>query len=477
VPDSDQTKALRVLTRSRQDLVRTRVVLANQLRDQLACFWPGASKVFTSSGRPRTIPIRSKRHSRVSAAFGFCFPRGEEVRESRVCACLGRRLTRWVSAMGESEVARRDYWPWVSLLPLGLGSWAPIIAAVRFRVWWWGLLGIAGIAACIAGFLLIPAASSPGGVQNTQGTVAGLLLLGSWVGGIVASFAIRPGYDARCGLPARNRPAWPRPTVRSGEWSTGDALFAFSFIFIAVIVVALVLRYIVGVDLKAGIGVLIVEATLLAALMPLVRRRGLSLADLGVRRTLPVRSLWLVFLALGAYTTLSGVWRLVFNTSSERHAANVFSGIHHLGTFDIVLTVVALSLSGPIVDEIFQGLLYRSIRNRLPVPQAALIAGLLFGLLHITGYPLITLPISAAFGVITCLLYERTGSILPGIALQSFVDANSADVSLTGNDTIVLIVAGSLIFALLLRATVLAPTRAPTPSMPLADAASGNSTQ
>ena len=48
VPDSDRTKALRVLTRSRQDLVRTRIVLANQLRDQLACFWPGASKVFCS---------------------------------------------------------------------------------------------------------------------------------------------------------------------------------------------------------------------------------------------------------------------------------------------------------------------------------------------------------------------------------------------------------------------------------------------
>jgi transposase len=46
VPDSDQTKALRVLTRSRQELVRNRIVLANQLRDQLACFWPGASRVF-----------------------------------------------------------------------------------------------------------------------------------------------------------------------------------------------------------------------------------------------------------------------------------------------------------------------------------------------------------------------------------------------------------------------------------------------
>jgi transposase len=44
VPDSDRTKALRAMTRSREDLVRTRVALANQLRDQLACFWPGPSR-------------------------------------------------------------------------------------------------------------------------------------------------------------------------------------------------------------------------------------------------------------------------------------------------------------------------------------------------------------------------------------------------------------------------------------------------
>src|SRR5947209_7103994 len=47
-PDSDQTKALRAMTRARDSLVRTRIGLANQLRDQLATFWPGASKVFCS---------------------------------------------------------------------------------------------------------------------------------------------------------------------------------------------------------------------------------------------------------------------------------------------------------------------------------------------------------------------------------------------------------------------------------------------
>lgn len=41
-PDTDETRALRALTRAREDLVCARVELANQLRAQLEAFWPGA---------------------------------------------------------------------------------------------------------------------------------------------------------------------------------------------------------------------------------------------------------------------------------------------------------------------------------------------------------------------------------------------------------------------------------------------------
>ncbi|MGH2713970.1 MAG: IS110 family transposase, partial [Thermoleophilaceae bacterium] len=46
VSDSDETKALRQLTRAREDLVAARVALANQLRSQLDGFWPGAARIF-----------------------------------------------------------------------------------------------------------------------------------------------------------------------------------------------------------------------------------------------------------------------------------------------------------------------------------------------------------------------------------------------------------------------------------------------
>ena len=45
-PQGDETLALQALCRTREDLVETRVALANQLRAQLDAFWPGAARIF-----------------------------------------------------------------------------------------------------------------------------------------------------------------------------------------------------------------------------------------------------------------------------------------------------------------------------------------------------------------------------------------------------------------------------------------------
>jgi Transposase len=80
-PDGDQTKALRSFTRAREGLVRTRVGLANQLRDQLACFWPGATNVFSSVD------------SQIALAFLRRYPSPQDARglgEQRLDAFLKR---------------------------------------------------------------------------------------------------------------------------------------------------------------------------------------------------------------------------------------------------------------------------------------------------------------------------------------------------------------------------------------------------
>jgi transposase len=52
VADRDDTKALRALSRAREDLVATRVELANRLRCELERFWPGAALVFDAVDSP-----------------------------------------------------------------------------------------------------------------------------------------------------------------------------------------------------------------------------------------------------------------------------------------------------------------------------------------------------------------------------------------------------------------------------------------
>ena len=81
-PDSDDTKALRALTRAREDLVRTRVAVGNQLRAELERFWPGPIGLFTDLD------------SQISLAFLESYPSPADARllgEKRMQAFLERQ--------------------------------------------------------------------------------------------------------------------------------------------------------------------------------------------------------------------------------------------------------------------------------------------------------------------------------------------------------------------------------------------------
>jgi transposase len=80
-PDSDDTRALRALTRARDDLVQARVALANQLRAQLDAFWPGATRIFADVDSP------------IALSFLERYPSPEDARslgEKRLAAFLAR---------------------------------------------------------------------------------------------------------------------------------------------------------------------------------------------------------------------------------------------------------------------------------------------------------------------------------------------------------------------------------------------------
>jgi membrane protease YdiL (CAAX protease family) len=194
-------------------------------------------------------------------------------------------------------------------------------------------------------------------------------------------------------------------------------------------------------------GALFFDMAWLASLIPLRRAGLLSARDLGLRTAPAARSAGLALLVLAASFLFDGLWRAAFGLGPT---SSPFSGIAGKSTAMVVITGVAAVVS-PVVEELFfRGLLYRSFRNRLPVVLASGAIGAMFGLVH-TEYALLVLPELTVYGALLCLLYEYTGSLLPGIALNLYLDASGFEQALTGSSAIVFWSFVALAFALILR--------------------------
>ncbi|MFZ0040509.1 MAG: helix-hairpin-helix domain-containing protein [Solirubrobacteraceae bacterium] len=87
---------------------------------------------------------------------------------------------------------QRTRWPYVSLVPIGLGAWAPIYAGVKARRVMWTVLGVLWSAIVVAGFVANSVSKSG---HSGNDDFAGLLIIVGWVGAIATSFAIRPAYE------------------------------------------------------------------------------------------------------------------------------------------------------------------------------------------------------------------------------------------------------------------------------------------
>jgi uncharacterized protein len=163
----------------------------------------------------------------------------------------------------------------------------------------------------------------------------------------------------------------------------------------------------VGVQLATALGFLLVP-------MAIASWRGAAsigevLQRLGVRRFERSALKWMAA-AVGAYFLFAIFYSLVITEPKQEDIAEGFGAI----PVQILLIVIA----APISEEVcFRGMLYGGLREKLPRLGAALISGLIFGALHaFTGVTAV--PPLIVFGFLLSLLYERTGSIVPGILLH-----------------------------------------------------------
>jgi len=163
----------------------------------------------------------------------------------------------------------------------------------------------------------------------------------------------------------------------------------------------------VGVQLATAVGFLMVPMAIAAqhgaaSVLQILRR-------LGARRFKPSALKW-VGAAIGAYLVFAFLYSLLI---VEPHQEDIAEGF---GTIPVQILLIVIA--APISEEIaFRGMLFGGLREKLPRLVAALIAGLIFGGLHaLTGVSAV--PPLIVFGFVLSLLYEKTGSIVPGIILH-----------------------------------------------------------
>lgn len=146
----------------------------------------------------------------------------------------------------------------------------------------------------------------------------------------------------------------------------------------------------------------------------------LSRATFGLRR--PPSLAAAAGIIAGTYVgflVLTGIWTTVLGIDQPQQT------LDELGTKDstgsLIAVAVLVCVAAPIAEEVlFRGLIFTSLR-RINVVVAVVVTGAIFGLVHFDGSSASVgylLPLGC-LGAALCVIYYKTGSLLPCIALHA----------------------------------------------------------
>ncbi len=160
---------------------------------------------------------------------------------------------------------------------------------------------------------------------------------------------------------------------------------------------------------------LLIGGALLAVRVAVERDPG---GALGIRRT-PLRPAigWALVVFFG-FWMVSAIVVLIFGETPDQEITEEIKS--ETGVLALAGYIGITCLLAPVAEEVFfRGLLFPILRSRFGVVAGVLVTGALFSVVHALGSPPEALIVLFALGAGLCLLYLRTGSLLPCIGLHA----------------------------------------------------------
>ncbi|HXR13965.1 MAG TPA: type II CAAX endopeptidase family protein [Solirubrobacteraceae bacterium] len=173
------------------------------------------------------------------------------------------------------------------------------------------------------------------------------------------------------------------------------------------------------------------------------------------------RSLAVLLAAAVAFIVISSVYFSLLHTSGqEKEFVKEIGG--NAGTLGVLAVCALTTVVAPVCEELlFRGFIFRSLSNwRGPWP-AAVITGILFGLVHGLSAPAVDLAPLALLGFLLCVVYYRSGSLYICILAHAINNALalSSDESWGSGRTLALLFGSLAVLALLVALLRLASAR------------------
>jgi len=234
-------------------------------------------------------------------------------------------------------------------------------------------------------------------------------------------------------------PAPRPPEAPSGSLAAVPA-WAPLAAMICAFIVATIAYALIAAGVEAGGGTvtasgppgLVISATLVqdvaliaaALLFASLWASGLTPASFGLRPTTLGPAIGWTLLTFVAFWVLTAIYISAVGEPDQQELTRDLREEESLSAllgYGVLLAFVA-----PLTEELFfRGFVFGVLREKVGVAGGAIATGVVFGGVHVAGSPLETVGVLIILGVLLCVLYQQTGSLLPCIALHAMNNAIS----------------------------------------------------